>query len=216
MVSRRKFMGLLAAIASCAEPLVSGFLSLIGKARAENVKKMIPAGTRREDLVHENPADLDSSRLEITPLEEFGTMGLEDYQADMNLWRLLVDGEVEEPLELDYPTLKRLPWTEKSILMICRGFFVNNGLWKGVSTRELLRLARPRAQTGYILVQGPPGNYKKVEKFSLEEALSDRLLLCYQVNGATLPVKHGFPIRLAADGFWGDQWVKFVYKITVT
>ena len=38
-------------------------------------RKVLASGTKRESLIHENPAALDTTNLEITPLEDFGTMG---------------------------------------------------------------------------------------------------------------------------------------------
>lgn len=39
------------------------------------------------------------------------------------------------------------------------------------------------------------------------------MFLAYQVNGETLPVKHGYPLRLVAEGVYGSEWVKYVYKV---
>ncbi len=212
--TRRKFLGTILTAASFTDWLF-GSESSTGKACAESVKRIIPPGTRRDDLVNENPANLDSSRLEITPLKEFGIMGLEDHATNMDQWRLIVDGMVEEPLRLTYPQIKELPSSERQALMICRGIFTNNGLWKGVGLGELLRMARPRPEARHISFKGPPGVYEKVEGFSLSDALSGRLLLAYGVNGQVLPVKNGFPLRLVAEAFYGDQWVKYVYRLMV-
>ena len=29
----------------------------------------------------------------------------------------------------------------------------------------------------------------------------------FQVNGENLPVKHGYPLRLVAEGDYGSEWV---------
>jgi sulfoxide reductase catalytic subunit YedY len=39
--------------------------------------------------------------------------------------------------------------------------------------------------------------------------------LASQVNGATLPPKHGFPLRVVAEGYYGAEWVKYVDSIPV-
>jgi len=38
---------------------------------------------------------------------------------------------------------------------------------------------------------------------SLRDALSRDNILCYQMNGETLPPEHGFPVRLIAPGWYG-------------
>ncbi len=48
---------------------------------------------------------------------------------------------------------------------------------------------------------------------SLREAMAADNLLCYQMNGATLPVEHGYPVRLIAPGWYGVANVKWLNRI---
>jgi sulfoxide reductase catalytic subunit YedY len=48
----------------------------------------------------------------------------------------------------------------------------------------------------------------------VNEAFSNMVFMAYQVNGETLPVKHGFPLRVVAEGHYGYEWVKYVCRIT--
>ena len=48
------------------------------------------------------------------------------------------------------------------------------------------------------------------------QPLSDSLIqvfLAYDVNGKALPKRHGFPLRVVAEDYYGDDWVKYVYKM---
>ncbi len=178
-------------------------------------RTIIPKGAPREDLINQNPAEIDTTHLDITPIEDFGVMGLEDYEASPEKWRLIVDGNVSEPLSLRYQEVLALPAIEKTVLLICPGVFAINGQWKGISMKELFNSARLKAETGYVTIRGPEGNYEKVEKFSLPEVLQDRVFLAYEVNGVALPKKHGFPLRVVAQDHYGSEWVKYVYSVTV-
>jgi DMSO/TMAO reductase YedYZ molybdopterin-dependent catalytic subunit len=51
---------------------------------------------------------------------------------------------------------------------------------------------------------------------SLDEALHRDNLLCYEMNGAPLPPKNGFPVRLIAPGWYGVANVKWLTRIEVT
>jgi DMSO/TMAO reductase YedYZ molybdopterin-dependent catalytic subunit len=184
----------------------------IAYAKAEKI--IVPSGTPRETLKNKNPKDLDTTNLEVTPLGEFGTMGLDDLKVDINQWRLLVEGSVGKSLSLSYSELTALPPVEKTVLLICPGFFVNNGVWKGVSIRELLTRADVSEDVNYVTFRGPEGNYEKVFRVPLNDVLTDKVFLAYQVNGAALPRKHGFPLRVVAEGYYGSDWVKYVYKVT--
>ena len=76
-----------------------------------------------------------------------------------------------------------------------------------------LNLAQMKADTTHISVYGPQGPYEKVERFPISDIRSDKVFLAYQVNGEELPQKHGFPLRIVAEDYYGDEWVKYVYKI---
>lgn len=215
MLTRRTFLGFTLRALSLFYFLMQPLLSGVSSAWAYTKKTVIPSGSKREDLIDKNPSNLDSTDLDLTPLADFGTMGLDDYDADLKEWRLVVDGKVEQPLSLKYSEILDLPSIEKTVLLICPGFFVNNGRWKGMSIRELLKRAQAKDDATYVTVRGPRGNYEKVEKYPLNDAKSDQLFLAYQVNGATLPRKHGFPLRLVAEGRYGSEWVKYVWNVRV-
>ena len=36
------------------------------------------------------------------------------------------------------------------------------------------------------------------------------------MNGETLPIEHGYPVRLVAPGMYGYKWAKWVHRIEVT
>ena len=189
--------------------------SVFGRVLARAGRLVVPKGTNREDLVDKDPKDLDTSRLDITPLEDFKTMGLEDYEVDLATWSLTVGGAVRKKLEMPYSELLKFPSVEKQALLICPGIFVNNGLWKGVSVKRLLERAVVTQEANYVTFGGPEGNYEKVHRVPMEEVDNDKVLLAYAVNGKILPRKHGFPLRLVAENYHGDDWVKYVYRVTV-
>ena len=215
MLTRRTFIGstlkALSLIALLLEPLFSG----VNSVWAYTKKTVIPRGAERQNFIDKNPAELDSSNMDVTPLAEFGTMGLDDYQVDLEEWRLVVDGKVEKPLSLEYSQILDLPSIEKTVLLVCPGVFVNNGTWKGISILELLKRAQVKDDAAYVTLRGPRGNYEKVERYSLNDSGSDQLFLAYQVNGTTLPRKHGYPLRLVAEGRYGSEWVKYVWNVKV-
>lgn len=80
---------------------------------------------------------------------------------------------------------------------------------------ELLKMVKAEKGVTYVTVKGPRGASEKVERFPIQDILSNKVFLAYQVNGQILPQKHGFPIRIVAEGYYGDDWVKYVDVITV-
>jgi DMSO/TMAO reductase YedYZ molybdopterin-dependent catalytic subunit len=176
-------------------------------------RRLLPKGTRLETLVNEDPALIDARNLEIQPLEKFGTMGLSDHGTDLNTWRLTVSGEVKKGLSLTYDQIRNLPGIEKPVLLICPGFFANHGRWKGFSLAELAKRAGLKKGVNFVTLSGPAGPYEKTGRFPLKDIRSAKIFLAYQVNGEPLTQKHGFPLRLVAEGYYGYEWVKYVDKI---
>ena len=175
-------------------------------------RKILAKGTKRESLIQENPAALDTTNLEITPLEEFGTMGPTDKVVDLATWRLEVSGKVKRPLSLTYAQITALPAIEREVLLICPGFFANHGRWKGFSLKGLLHQADADHSAGWVTIEA---REQKTARFPLADILTDKVFLAYQVNGKELPRKHGSPLRVVAEDYYGSDWVKYVDRISV-
>jgi sulfoxide reductase catalytic subunit YedY len=39
------------------------------------------------------------------------------------------------------------------------------------------------------------------------------VFLAYRANDRPLPEKHGFPLRVVAQDYYGGVWLKYVYKV---
>ena len=215
MIERRQFLrkgiGFLASMGLLLGPLFSTVRWIYARAQ----KTILPKGTKMESLTRKNPASLDTRHLETTPLKDFETMGLSDHEVNLDEWRFEVTGRVKNPLKLTYSEILTVPAVEKAILLICPGFFANHGQWKGISMKALLERARPDNDVTHATFSGPSGSYEKVEVFPIEDILANKVFLAYGVNGKTLPQKHGFPLRVVAEGYYGSEWVKYVYKMTL-
>jgi sulfoxide reductase catalytic subunit YedY len=66
-----------------------------------------------------------------------------------------------------------------------------------------------------VSFSGPRGQHEKEADFPLEHVISNRVFLAYGVNGQTLPQKHGYPLRIVAASYAGDEWVKYVHKMNL-
>lgn len=214
MATRRQFIKWAAEAFVFIGLLFNPFFSLLRVGIAKTNKIILPKGTKRKSLIDKDPANLDTRNLEITPLEDFGVMGLDDHEVDLNTWRLRLDGHVGDPLKMTYQQIKALSSIERNVLLICPGVFVNHGQWKGISISELLKLAKMEDGITHVTLRGPEGRYEKVERYPIKEILSNKVFLAYQVNGQRLPEKHGFPLRLVAEGQYGHEWIKYVDKVT--
>jgi sulfoxide reductase catalytic subunit YedY len=211
---RRHFIKLIlsgfAGLGFLLSPLAAGFRL----AWAKTKKIILRKGTRMENLIGKNPADLDTRNLDLTPLEDFETMGLDDHRVNLNKWQLEIDGLVQKPFKLAYSQVIELAPVKRDVLMICPGVFAYHARWEGISVGKLLEMARVNPDATHVIFSGPKGTREKSERFLIEDILSERVFLAYGVNDQVLPRQHGFPLRVVAEGYYGGEWLKYVYKIT--
>jgi len=215
MEDRRKFLKKTLMFFSGTGILFTPLSSFIKLVYAGAKKIVLPRGTKMESLIQKDPSSFDTRLLEVTPLKDFKTMGLEDHEIEVAQWRLSVKGKVKTPLELTYDEIKNLPSIRKKVLLICPGFFALHGHWKGISMEKLLEKAGIDSGATHLTFSGPAGTYEKVERFPLSDIRSGKVFLAYEVNGKALTRKHGFPLRLVAEDYYGSYWVKYVYKVSV-
>jgi sulfoxide reductase catalytic subunit YedY len=176
-------------------------------------KKILPKGFSRDELRNMNPAEIDSRNLEIDPLDKFGTMGPTDVAVDLKTSQLKLSGALNRPLSLSYEQILRYPSVTETVLLICPGFFANNGRWTGISLKTLVQEAQVKKEAKYVDVNGA---YGKSVRILLENLDRKRIFLAYQVNGEPLPQKHGSPLRLVYEDAYGYDWIKYVEEIVVS
>ncbi|MCJ7704182.1 MAG: molybdopterin-dependent oxidoreductase [Desulfobacterales bacterium] len=176
-------------------------------------KQLLPKGFPKDQMINMNPAEIDNRDLEIDPLDKFGTMGPTDVDVDIKTYRLKITGKVKQPLSLTYDEILKYPSLTETVLLICPGFFINNGRWSGVSFRTLLKNANVHQEAKYLDVKGA---YGKVVRISLKDIDRKRVFLAFRINGEPLPQKHGFPLRLVYEDAYGYDWVKYVEEIVIS
>jgi sulfite oxidase len=196
-------------------------------------RDMLVRSARPEDL--EMPLSAFSEY--ITPIEHF-FVRTHVYAPTVNLgeWQLQVGGEVAAPLTLGLDDLKRLPSVEHVAVAECagngRGFYdppvpgvqwanggVGNGRWRGVRLADVLKRAGIRDSARHVLFDGadvPVGTMPDFQRsIPVAKALDGRTLLAYEMNGETLPMKHGFPLRVVVPGWASASWIKWLTSIRV-
>jgi DMSO/TMAO reductase YedYZ molybdopterin-dependent catalytic subunit len=61
-----------------------------------------------------------------------------------------------------------------------------------------------------------PGTIHFARSLPLDKARKAKTILAYRMNGAELPVNHGFPLRAVVPGWYGVASVKWLTRIIVT
>jgi DMSO/TMAO reductase YedYZ molybdopterin-dependent catalytic subunit len=135
-------------------------------------------------------------------------------------WRLTVDGLVEQPLSLSLDELKAMPARTQVTQHNCDEGWTAIGQWTGVPLGDVLRKATLKPEAKYLvfhcldeMVRTPDRSGFYYESIDLFDAFHPQTILAYEMNGKTLPVQHGAPLRLRVERHVGYKHAKFVNRI---
>jgi len=173
----------------------------------------LPPDIPEHRIIYLNPAEVDPSFLPLDSIEQLGITGVPPSDFQVEQWKLVITGKkVEEPESFTYQELLTLSMVKKRVLLICPGFFADYAEWEGIPLQELLRQVKMEGTYETISVQALDGY---TVNFSREEVENHFLLFAVKVNGETLPLEHGFPVRLVAEDLFGSHWVKWITTVSV-
>ena len=132
-------------------------------------------------------------------------------QVDLAKWDLRVDGLVEHPQRWTWDEFRALPRVRvrSDIHCVTRWSRYDN-LWEGVSIRELLSRAQPRAEARFAIAHAEHGF---TANLPLRELVNDDVLLADKHDGEPLTPDHGYPLRLVVPRryFWKSaKWVRSI------
>ena len=131
---------------------------------------------------------------------------------------ILIEGDVAKPQRLLPPDLGKLKIMQLGAVLECAGNpvgasgLISNGLWQGWPLKSILELARPRAASPFLHLFGRDGYARSVP---MERAYNDALLIT-DLNGRSLPQKHGGPWRVLFPGWYGMDSVKWLERLVVS
>ncbi len=135
-------------------------------------------------------------------------------------WQLRIHGMVRKELSVSFAELIRRPLIEDYITLCCvsnpvGGPYIGNARWLGASLAGLLRQAGIRAGADQLLCTSADGFTSGVPVQAVMDGRD--ALLAVAMNGAALPVAHGFPARMVVPGLYGYvSACKWITDIEVT
>jgi len=172
----------------------------------------------------------EGAELDIPGISPLFTPNADFYRVDTALtvpaidpatWRLVIDGMVDQRVELTFDELVGMGLDEYAITLTCvsnevGGQLLGNALWLGIPVREVLKLAGPTSGADMVLSRSVDGFTASTPLESLTDDGLDAIL-AVGMNGEPLPVEHGFPVRMVVPGLYGYvSATKWLTELKVT
>jgi len=183
----------------------------------------LPTPSRRVTIPDGAELDIDGLSPLITPNKDFYRVdtALVVPEVDPSTWRLVIDGMVDQRVELSMQDLLDMGLDEYAVTLTCvsnevGGGLVGNAVWLGGPIRDVLRMAGPQSGADMVLSRSVDGYTASTPLTSLTDDGLDAIF-AVGMNGEPLPLEHGFPVRMVVPGLYGYvSATKWVTQLTVT
>jgi len=152
-----------------------------------------------------------------------GTVGVSK-PIDLEAWRLKIINSKNEEIEVTLDELKALPKTEIVFDFKCIEGWNQIVYYGGVKFSDFIQHYQLATRSGKPISKDTPGDlfqYAGLETpnggyyvgLDIKSVLHPQTILCYELNGKTLPANHGAPLRLIIPVKYGIKNLKRIGKI---
>ncbi|NTU83768.1 MAG: molybdopterin-dependent oxidoreductase [Chloroflexales bacterium] len=157
------------------------------------------------------------TRPELTPTEAFYRIdiNLGPPQVDGQRWELVADGRFARPRRLSLADLQAFPEVTQPITLSCisnpiGGDLISTSRWTGARLRDVVEDLGLQPDAQALRLEAADGFYEYV---TMDDLLDPRTLLVYGMDGATLPVAHGYPLRIYIPNRYGMKQPKWITHV---
>jgi DMSO/TMAO reductase YedYZ molybdopterin-dependent catalytic subunit len=141
-------------------------------------------------------------------------------QVDPSTWELRIFGMVRNPITITWAELLQRPMIQRYVTLACvsnevGGDLIGNALWQGTPIKALLDEAQPLPGADQVVQRSVDGWTCGSPTAALTDGRD--ALLAVGMNGAPLPIEHGFPVRMVVPGLYGYvSACKWITEIELT
>lgn len=138
-------------------------------------------------------------------------------------YRLDVTGLVEQPLSLSMEEIRNMPSRTQITRHDCVEGWSCIAQWTGTPLSGLLEAARVRSQARFVVFtcmdtygNSRGGQVPYYESIDLADARHPQTILAYGLNGRSLPIANGAPLRVRVERQLGYKMAKYISGIELT
>jgi len=225
-MGRRQFF-ILAGIASVAAVVVGIASRTVSMtvASVASIRDALTLPSPKSTVTVPKGAELDIPGLTklITPNKDFYRVdtALTVPTIDPETWRLVIDGMVDQRVEMSFQDILDMGLDEYAVTLTCvsnevGGGLVGNAVWLGVPLRDVLKKAGVKSGADMVLSKSVDGYTASTPLSALTDDNLDAIL-AVGMNGEPLPLEHGFPVRMVVPGLYGYvSATKWLTELKVT
>ncbi|WP_091229696.1 molybdopterin-dependent oxidoreductase [Microbacterium sp. 3J1] len=225
-MDRRQFF-ILAGIAGASAVIVgvASRAATMVVSSVETIRDALKLPSPRTKVTVPQGAELDVPGLSklFTPNKDFYRVdtALTVPTIDPETWRLVIDGMVDERVEMSFQDILDMGLDEYAITLTCvsnevGGELVGNAMWLGVPLRDVLKKAGVKSGADMVLSRSIDGYTASTPLSALTDDNLDAIL-AVGMNGEPLPLEHGFPVRMVVPGLYGYvSATKWLTELKVT
>ena len=126
-------------------------------------------------------------------------------------WRLVIEGEVQNPLTLKFQDLMKLKQTDLTCDVHCvTGWTLLDARWRGIPMSTVMDLVQVKESAGFVVLEAPGGYSSSIP---LSEARKPNVILAHDFMDQSLPQEHGAPLRGLVPDRYFYKSVKWLEKI---
>lgn len=167
---------------------------------------------------NEKDKELPPGQVPIKQLLRWGknhpTIGGAVPKIDLKAWILIVEGEVERPLRLNWNDFQKLPMVESASDFHCvEGWSVLGCRWGGIPFKKLADLVKPKKTAKFVSFECADGY---TTSLSLDELSGDDVLLATKLDGKNLEEGLGSPLRLVVPNKYAYKSAMWITRIKFT
>jgi DMSO/TMAO reductase YedYZ molybdopterin-dependent catalytic subunit len=229
MIDRRTFFA--RTLAGASTTLLAGCYDLSEKPWFSGILGEVENLTREAQHLFAGPHTLarEFTKADISPaFRANGTLdpGTPEYKAHaanaFRDWRVTVSGLVAHPLSLSMDNIRAMPQRTQITRHDCVEGWSCIGEWSGPQLAPILAAAAPKPNARYAMfycadpmtAEGDP-THMYYESLELGEAVHPQTILAHRLNGQTLDIPHGAPVRLRAERLLGYKQPKYLQHIVL-